>query len=89
MLWRARLAPTPSPPSPPSHRVGAGGEGGGGGLLMGRVLPGNSEQGPANLFDLGGGWVALPLVIGSVSLVSSHSLFSLLLTPSLSLLHSA
>ena len=38
---------------------------------MGRVLPGNSERGLAGLFDLGGGWVALPPVIGSVSLVRS------------------
>jgi hypothetical protein len=39
---------------------------------MGRVLPGNSERGyTGGSFDLGGGWVALPPVIGSVSLVSN------------------
>ncbi len=44
MLWRAWLAPTPSPSLLRCTETGRGG-GGGGELLMGRVLPGNSERG--------------------------------------------
>ena len=40
MLWRAWLAPSPSPPSPLGSERGEGGE-----LLKGHVLPGNCERG--------------------------------------------
>jgi hypothetical protein len=40
MLWRAWLAPSPSPPSPLGSERGEGGE-----LLKGHVLPGNSKRG--------------------------------------------
>jgi hypothetical protein len=49
-------------------------------LTVIKILSGGTLAG---LFDLGGGWVALPLVI------FKQISFSLPLTPSLSLLHSA
>jgi hypothetical protein len=51
MLWRAWLAPTPSPSL---LRCTETGWGGGGELLMGRVLPGNSERGGVTLAGLFG-----------------------------------
>jgi hypothetical protein len=53
MLWRAWLAPTPSPSLLRCTETGRGG-GGGGELLMGRVLPGNSERGGVTLAGLFG-----------------------------------